>query len=985
MKIWTVCCITLFLQMLSVRPAPSLSCPFVPLTSQEIQEATRLVGAMKRNPRGPYVRIRWFCQDGTVQEPTAGACTDHGGGYQHAEYSSGALRLAQLHFHVGTIFRVLDFDHFLDSSNDNYRLKELVLEAYLRQFDDGWILRRALYYRGARQIEDEEAQGELLLRRLLSDPDWTRSHLLLAVQLLSAVPRRDRPLAAAQVRLLSAQIAEKEPGFQRLRAKIHSFPSQSDVAAVQEYLSTGSHEEDVGKKLEALRDGLQQQYGGETWQGFLERISTRQRRPKAAESIRLQQMLRAGKRLQALEALAAWAVRLRQDVLDGPRGTLHLKDLDLIRRVQSRALLLAQELLGDKPQMKRLDALQALSADFQLAFSSGFFSSRERQALEYKIRLLEQNPTLSADQYKESVRYLSRSLNWAIETAKRDFDPVLDRYLPVEPKVKAFYDSLLRGSILLSASRLLERLSCDADHLSQQTHSIFGKQIGLGIRGLNPGVAVGQLAVLDGDGNGVPVDPGKIYVIPGTLPDLQPMAGILTLDSGNLLSHAQLLARNLEIPNATISSSLLPWLNSFRGRRVFYSISPRGRVVLKLASRLSRSERELLSENHGRQLKKLQLDTSRLRLDLVHPLPLRNLSSADSGAVSGPKAANLGQLAQLFPTLVAKGLVLPFGMYFAHIHRKFGASKQTLDEEIRQSYERAEEMRERGVEEARVDQFMFRQLERFRRAIVTMDWIPELRQSLTASLAETFGRDETYSVFVRSDTNAEDLPQFSGAGLNLTVPNQKTQRQILSSIKRVWASPFRERAYSWRKRVLQNQAQVVPSVLLLQSIPSTKSGVLVTTGLENGRKDDLTIATAEGVGGVVQGGTAETVRIDANGKTWLLSQAKAPCRRLLMESGGLRWSPSARPEYLLGVDEIQKLKRVVEVWRGHLPVARRQEVWDLEFGFVGPKLWLFQVRPFVQPKMRTLELLGQEGGGSSLAPSQPVSLEEPIQCQLHSS
>jgi len=65
-------------------------------------------------------------------------------------------------------------------------------------------------------------------------------------------------------------------------------------------------------------------------------------------------------------------------------------------------------------------------------------------------------------------------------------------------------------------------------------------------------------------------------------------------------------------------------------------------------------------------------------------------------------------------------------------------------------------------------------------------FVSELKQAMDSE----FGTDGSYGVFVRSDTNVEDLPGFTGAGLNLTVPNVVGFENVLQSIRRVWASPF---------------------------------------------------------------------------------------------------------------------------------------------------------------------------------------------------
>ena len=49
-----------------------------------------------------------------------------------------------------------------------------------------------------------------------------------------------------------------------------------------------------------------------------------------------------------------------------------------------------------------------------------------------------------------------------------------------------------------------------------------------------------------------------IYVLPETVSELPPVGGILTAGAGNPLSHVQLLARNLGIPNVAIDEALLP-------------------------------------------------------------------------------------------------------------------------------------------------------------------------------------------------------------------------------------------------------------------------------------------------------------------------------------------------------------------------------------------------------------------------------------------
>jgi hypothetical protein len=155
---------------------------------------------------------------------------------------------------------------------------------------------------------------------------------------------------------------------------------------------------------------------------------------------------------------------------------------------------------------------------------------------------------------------------------------------------------------------------------------------GAGLRSLNPGLARGKLRLRPANHHD-DFDPQGIYLLPQTIAELPPVAGILTAGEGNPLSHVPLLARNLGIPNVTVAENLITELKDYKGQKII----------------------------------------------------------------------------------------------------------------------------------------------------------------LAASLAGSYG------VFVRSDTNVEDLPGFTGAGLNKTIPNVVGFEKILAAIPKVWASPFSRRAFAWRR------------------------------------------------------------------------------------------------------------------------------------------------------------------------------------------
>ena len=84
-------------------------------------------------------------------------------------------------------------------------------------------------------------------------------------------------------------------------------------------------------------------------------------------------------------------------------------------------------------------------------------------------------------------------------------------------------------------------------------------------------------------------------------------------------------------------------------------------------------------------------------------------------------------------------------------------------------------------------------------------------------------------VFVRSSTNSEDLPNFSGAGLYTTVPNVRDDNALLEAIKTVWASLWNYEAYEARESFGINHSAVYPAVLIQEGINAEAAGVLITT------------------------------------------------------------------------------------------------------------------------------------------------------------
>lgn len=110
---------------------------------------------MKQAPRGPFKRLRWFCKDGTVHPPKPYPCAERGGGHQHGEWSDKTKQLRAAGYKIANLLAGIDTKKLTAEADFLDTYAQILLEKYLIAADDGWILRRALLYRGTIQEEDE--------------------------------------------------------------------------------------------------------------------------------------------------------------------------------------------------------------------------------------------------------------------------------------------------------------------------------------------------------------------------------------------------------------------------------------------------------------------------------------------------------------------------------------------------------------------------------------------------------------------------------------------------------------------------------------------------------------------------------------------------------------------------------------------------------------------------------------------------------------
>ncbi len=922
--------------------APAATSP----DAARLQTYRTWITEMKAAPRGPFSAIRWFCKDGRVLQPQDYACSQKDQGWQHGLWSDRTNQLRAANFRIATLLAGIDVQQFIAEPAFFDTYTQLLVERFLVAADDGWIFRQARTYRGAIQEEDERESARRLLIALAARPDWAGPRYLALYTGVKMLPHGADTASALRVRNQASALADRDEAFQPLRVRIHGTPDASDAAAVRTY---AARQKDPALRAQA-----------ETLAAEIDRMFA----PRP-----LPDLLAAGARSLTASPVLAGELRASRELLlkdDGPAarylvlagllasvrdalptiagGAQRLQALDLAVALEAEHFKAAAQLRSVAGSIARADQLVLLSAASDAAYGAGLINHRERTELRASFKRLSGDSIVLKD-YMAELRYLGLMPGWSTQQLHLQFGEAMTQLAQIEPMADLFIQDQLRGSSLLFYSLVLDTLARDANRLAGVQHKVLGHDVGTGLNALNPGLARGTLRARPDMKRVEDFRPDGIYVLPETVADLPPLAGILTTGAGNPLSHVQLLARNLGIPNVAIDESLLSTLQAADGQRIVLAVSPAG-IVEIAADNASWDKVFGAAKSDAGVI--FEPDVAKLDLGKRDFVSLDALRAHDSGRIVGPKAAKLGELKSRFPGRVAPGVGIPFGVYReAVLDRPYRNTSKTVYQWMVESFRALDALPPGSPQAAAASEKLRAEIYDI---VANTDPGPRFRERLKAAMDKEFGANFKGGVFVRSDTNVEDLPGFTGAGLNLTLFNIVGFDNIVKSISLVWASPYTQRAWAWRQAHMKGPEHVYPAVLLLKTVPSDISGVMITQDVDSGDPGKLSVAVNEGVGGAVDGQAAESVRIDrATGAVRLMASATAARRLVPQPAGGIAKLPTSGAETLLKAGEVQQLiafaneipKQFPQLGDDGKPVAA-----DVEFAFVDGQLWLLQIRPF---------------------------------------
>ena len=200
---------------------------------------------------------------------------------------------------------------------------------------------------------------------------------------------------------------------------------------------------------------------------------------------------------------------------------------------------------------------------------------------------------------------------------------------------------------------------------------------------------------------------------------------------------------------------------------------------------------------------------------------------------------------------------------------------------------------------------------------------------------------------VRSSMAGEDSAQHSFAGQLESYLFQRHPEEVIDSVKRCWASAFAERALTYRLRIGRWDEMPCMGVVIQRMIAGEVSGVAFSAHPTTGRRDQVLITAAFGLGEGIVGGLCNTddfVYQPGVGEV-SVSIADKDLAILANPSGAsgtteVKVDEDRRHQRCLQPKQVEEVG--AEVARIAAWMGRPQ---DLEWTFAGGTLYLLQSRP----------------------------------------
>ena len=200
-------------------------------------------------------------------------------------------------------------------------------------------------------------------------------------------------------------------------------------------------------------------------------------------------------------------------------------------------------------------------------------------------------------------------------------------------------------------------------------------------------------------------------------------------------------------------------------------------------------------------------------------------------------------------------------------------------------------------------------------------------------------------VAVRSSATAEDLPGLSFAGQQETYLNIQGTDAVLEAVKKCWASLWTARAIGYRLMHEVDQESVAMAVVVQQLVAADAAGIMFTANPVNGRRDEVMINAAWGLGEAVVGGlvTPDALTVDKESGKVVAEQISTKEVMTVRSGGGTHEEP-APPE--LRTKPVLSPQSAAELARLGVEIEGMYgQPMDIEWALQDGRVFILQARP----------------------------------------
>ena len=392
--------------------------------------------------------------------------------------------------------------------------------------------------------------------------------------------------------------------------------------------------------------------------------------------------------------------------------------------------------------------------------------------------------------------------------------------------VENFSANIVRGDSLYLLSLLIS-------HLKTQIKNELGFT---GWQVVVDGTMSGKLHYVDSFDRLNEVKENEILVIdrlPSDSPVLSRVAGIIVFEDDGLLLHPAIRARQNGTPYIVCPDKEL--IEKYYGQGM--TITAQGDVV-DIKKGLTQSNKIALQ---GKA--EIQVPSANLNSDIFV------LPQDYSPGTTGQKAYNLHEMDHI---------PLADGQRRAqHLALSFAFYQQILQDPSNQKQKSGMNKIISALEAVKItDEQKAWNLARMRNEIESLKIPPAMLERTREFIRQQIPQG---LVFLRSSTNAEDLPGYAGAGLydSYGAVDPDNLEQLQTYIKKVWASVWNDRAYADRERNGIDHLSVHMAVLIQELVNATYSYVVHTVNPSDNNPNEMMIEIVQGLGEALVSGSAE--------------------------------------------------------------------------------------------------------------------------------